>query len=235
MFLSIVIPAYNESGRIEKTLELIGNFLEDRNIDSEVIVVDDGSTDDTTAVVKKSVLYGRGRIRILGNKDNRGKGYSVKRGVEEAKGEYVLFTDADLSTPIHEFDKLYAKLNEGADIAIGSRAIRGSRVSVRQPLYRQTMGRVFNLFIRMLTGETLADTQCGFKLFRKKAAKKLFEKAMIDGFAFDVEILFMARREGYRITEAGIEWVNSHESKVHPVFSSLEMVRDIIKMRIFHR
>ncbi len=235
MLLSVIIPAYNESGRIGDSLEKINSFLESKTIDFEVIVVDDGSSDDTTSVVKESALYKSGRVKLFSNSKNRGKGYSVRKGVDEANGELILFTDADLSTPIYELDNLQTSLDSGFDIAIGSRSIAGSKVSVRQPLYRQTMGRIFNSFIRLFVGETLVDTQCGFKLFKRDAAKNLFQRSKIDGFAFDVEILYMARKENYKVSEVGIEWLNSPESKVHPIFSSLQMMFDVIKMRFLHR
>ena len=235
MVLSVIIPAYNEEKRISSTLQKIGSFFDGKNMDYEVIVVDDGSGDRTVEISDNSALAKSGRLKVFRNGENRGKGYSVKRGVDVADGEYILFSDADLSTPVSAFDKLFESIGNGADVAIGSRAAAGSVVTVKQPFYRQTMGRVFNLLIRCILGERVWDTQCGFKLFRKEAAKTLFGKMTVTGFAFDAEILFLARRLGFKTEEVGISWENSPDSKVHPLFSSLRMLTDVIKIRLAHR
>ena len=147
----------------------------------------------------------------------------------------ILFSDADLSTPIKEFDKLEAAIVSGADIAIGSRSVKDSIVRIRQPFYRQSMGRIFNFYVRVILGINLSDTQCGFKLFCSECAEALFEEVRTEGFAFDAEMLFRARRNGLRVDEIGVEWVNSPESKVHPLFSSMRMFRDILIVRLIHK
>ncbi|MCK5451490.1 MAG: glycosyltransferase family 2 protein [Candidatus Omnitrophica bacterium] len=232
MKLSIVIPAYNEAMRIENTLSGIKSFMDNKKISYEVIVVDDGSTDETSKISKKSSLAKAGCLKVLKNDNNSGKGYSVKRGVDEASGELILFSDADMSTPIDEFDNLSKMLDDGFDVVIGSRALGSSDVIIKQPFYRQTMGRIFNFVLHTLLGEKFKDTQCGFKLFTKNAAKNIFKEISIDGFAFDVEALSIARKYGYKIVEVGVKWENSNGSKVHPVLSSLEMLRDIIRVKL---
>ncbi len=235
MELSIVIPAFNEEKRLGATLAKIRSFMDERRIDPEVIVVDDGSYDGTSKIAGESAFARAGRLKLFRNRKNSGKGFSVRKGVSAAGGRLILLSDADLSTPIGEFDKLRESLDKGADIAIGSRAAALSEVLVRQPLYRQTMGRTFNLIIRFLVGETFRDTQCGFKLFRKEAAKKIFPELLIKGFAFDVEMLYLARCYGYKVEEVGVKWENSLESKVNPLLSSLEMLKDVIRIRMAHR
>jgi dolichyl-phosphate beta-glucosyltransferase len=209
--------------------------MDSRGLDYEVIVVDDGSTDGTAGLAKTSGLSRVGRLTVLSNGKNMGKGFSVKRGVEKARGEYVLFSDADLSTPISEIEKLLAGLKGGADVAIGSRSAVDSQVVVRQPIFRQTMGKVFNFLVRFILGERISDTQCGFKAFRAHAAKSLFSEMSVAGFAFDAELLFLARKRGLKVIEAGVVWKNSPISKVSPISSSFSMLRDVLKVRIAHR
>jgi dolichyl-phosphate beta-glucosyltransferase len=235
MYLSVIIPSYNEEKRIASTLDRIESYLERKGFNYEVLVVDDGSTDETKSVALESSLAKKGRLGILHNEKNMGKGYSVKRGVKEATGEYILFTDADLSTPIDELDRLLPAIESGADIAVGSRSADDSRVTARQPFYRQTMGKVFNLFVRIILGEKFKDTQCGFKLFKGDAAKSVFNDLVTDGFAFDTEVLLIARKKGLKIKEIGVVWENSPDSTVHPVASSLQMLRDIFKIRQIHK
>jgi dolichyl-phosphate beta-glucosyltransferase len=196
-------------------------------------VVDDGSTDDTCGVVRVRA-QGDGRIRLVENGQNRGKGYSVAHGVREAKGDWVLFSDADLSTPIEELLKLEAARGE-AEIAIGSRALPDSDLKKRQPLYREMMGRTFNVLVQALVFPGIQDTQCGFKLFRADVAKKLFELRTIDGFAFDVEVLYLARKHGYAVAEVPVIWINDEASRVNPITHSLRMFSDILKVRGRHR
>lgn len=235
MDLSIIIPAYNEEIRLGPTLDDIKLYMDGRGMDYEVIVVDDGSTDGTAGLAKTSELGRIGRLTVVSNEKNMGKGFSVKRGVEKARGEYVLFSDADLSTPISEMEKLLAGLKGGADVAIGSRSSTDSHIVVRQPIFRQTMGKVFNLLVRFILGERISDTQCGFKAFRSHAAKSLFSEMSVAGFAFDAEILFLARKRGLKVVEAGVVWKNSPISKVSPISSSFSMLRDVLKVRIAHR
>ncbi|MBD3379120.1 MAG: glycosyltransferase [Candidatus Omnitrophica bacterium] len=235
MMFSVIIPAYNEEGRLGPALEKIRSFMDSKGYSCEVIVVTDGSTDRTPEIAQNSALSLSGRMKTLRNRQNRGKGYAVKRGVRIASGGLILVSDADLSTPIEEVEKLMALIEDGADIAIGSRASSSSDILVKQPLYRQLMGKTFNLMIRGIVGRNFRDTQCGFKLFRKEAAKDIFTRTCVRGFAFDVEVIFLALRMGYEVRDTGVKWINSRESKVHPLFSSLQMIRDIIRIKFIHR
>lgn len=235
MDLSIVIPAYNEERRIGKTLDEIKDYLDAKGLTYEVIAVCDGSTDRTRKIVRSSALAESGQLKLLKNRQSRGKGYAVERGMRVADGELVMFTDADLSTPICEVDKLMEAIRGGADIAVGSRSIYTSQVAKRQPFYRQTMGKTFNFIIRFILREKIKDTQCGFKMFKRDVAEVLFKEIRVRGFAFDAELLFLAKKKGFKVKEIGVKWENSPESKVHPVISSLEMLRDVIKVRFIHR
>jgi dolichyl-phosphate beta-glucosyltransferase len=232
--LSIIIPAYNEEGRVGDTLRRIYEFMKCKSYKFEVIVVDDGSCDGTVGVAEKSALASECSLKVVKNGSNRGKGYSVKNGIMHSDGEYILFSDADLSTPIEEVDKLSGFIEEGFDIAIGSRALDDSRVNVRQPWYREAMGKVFNFFVRSMALEDFRDTQCGFKLFRYSAAKDIASALKIDGFSFDVEMLYLARKKGYSVKEVPVTWHNSPKSKVNPLLDSARMFIDLIKIRVFH-
>jgi dolichyl-phosphate beta-glucosyltransferase len=233
IYLSVVIPAYNEAERIGATLRQINEYLLTRDYRSEVIVVDDGSADTTCRVVRE-IAQGIPLIRLLENRVNRGKGYSVRAGMLNALGEIMLFSDADLSTPIQELDKLMDWLDRGYDIAIGSRALPESDILVRQPWFREFMGKTFNKLVQLLTVSGIRDTQCGFKLFRKEAASALFEKQTILGFGFDVEILFMARHMGCRIKEVPVKWINSPNSRVRVVKDPFLMLCDLMRIRVRH-
>jgi dolichyl-phosphate beta-glucosyltransferase len=191
--LSIVIPAYNESLRIGKTLDSICDYMKGCGYSHEIIVVDDGSSDDTAMVVRKAAEK-RPAIVLLQNDVNKGKGYSIKRGVLSSRGRFVLMSDADLSTPIEELGKLYKELDEGYDIAIGSRSVPGSTVLKRQTWYRQLMGKAFNKLAQAVAVYGIRDTQCGFKLFRGEAARMVFARQRIERFAFDVEALYLAKK-----------------------------------------
>lgn len=232
-YLSIVLPAYNEALRIVPTLDRVIAWASKQSFGTQIIVVDDGSKDRTCEVVE-GYAQKHANVSLLRNGRNRGKGYSVGHGVSRAEGELILFSDADLSTPIEEFTQLEARL-EGVDVAIGSRAKAESQLDKRQPLYREGMGRAFNFLVRTLVFPGISDTQCGFKLFRAEAAKRIFALRHIDGFAFDVEILYIARRLNYAIHEVPITWVNDEASRVHPVKHSLQMAKDILRVRHLHR
>jgi dolichyl-phosphate beta-glucosyltransferase len=209
--LSIVIPAYNEAARLPATLGHIVAYLERQAQDAEILVVDDGSRDGTA---ERAFEASAGRAHVLRNERNRGKGYSVRRGMLAASGARRLMTDADLSTPIEELPPLMARLDAGDDIAIGSRAIAGARVEVHQPLFRESVGRVFNLLVRLLALPGLHDTQCGFKLFTAVAAGEAFGAARLDGFCFDVEALYIARLRGRRVVEVPVRWRNDDATRV---------------------
>jgi dolichyl-phosphate beta-glucosyltransferase len=215
--LSIVIPAYNEASRITPSLQSILAFLEAEKLSAEVLVVNDGSTDGTADVVRRFVApFARaGELRVLENPGNRGKGYSVKHGVLDSRGEHVLFTDSDLSSPIEEYRKLAAALErERASIAIGSRALDDSQVVVHQSWLRESLGRAFNLLVRSLTRLPFRDTQCGFKLFTREAARGVFALQTLDGFGFDVEVLYIAKLLGFRTVEVPVVWKNVEGSRV---------------------
>jgi dolichyl-phosphate beta-glucosyltransferase len=221
--LSVVIPAYNEALRLPPTLEKIHRHLQRSSY--EVVVVDDGSRDDTAARAEAA------GARVVTNEGNRGKGYSVRRGMLLARGRRRLMCDADLSTPIEELGRLQAKMDEGYDVVIASRALPGSNVEVRQPWYRENMGRLFNLCVRVLALPGLADTQCGFKLFSARAAEEAFQGARLDGFSFDVEALYVARRRGFRIAEVPVTWRNDEATRVNTV-KGLVAFLDLARIRL---
>lgn len=223
MHVSVVIPAWNEEKRIGKTMQMIRNYFEQKGIAYEIVVPDDGSTDKTREVAKRN---GRAEVIPL---THRGKGHAVREGVKRASGEFILVTDADLSTPIEEFDHLKAV---GADVAIGSRALPGATFGARQPRYREIGGRILNAFIRLTVLPGIKDTQCGFKLFRAASAKEIFRRTTIDGFGFDIEALFIARTLGYRISEIPIRWSNDDRTKVRPFRNGITMLADLIRIRL---
>jgi glycosyltransferase involved in cell wall biosynthesis len=209
--LSVVIPAYNEAERLPRTLERVRAYLDGQGRPYEILVVDDGSLDETVA---RAQAAGGAHLRLLSNGVNRGKGYSVRQGMLAARGARRLMTDADLSTPIEELPRLAQRLDEGCDVVIASRALPGSRIEVRQGAFRENMGRAFNLLVRLLVLPGLRDTQCGFKLFSAAAAEAAFARTRLDGFAFDVEALFIARRRGFRVAELPVVWRNDAATRV---------------------
>ncbi|HYL75744.1 MAG TPA: dolichyl-phosphate beta-glucosyltransferase [Bryobacteraceae bacterium] len=233
--LSIVIPAYNEERRLPETLDRILEWLQGQHPSfGEVIVVDDGSTDGTAGMVEE---YGRthSSVRLLRNPGNRGKGYAVRNGMLAATGSWILSTDADLSTPIAEVSKLFsAALENEAVIAIGSRAVDRSLVEVHQPALREYSGRFFNLLMRAVTGLPFRDTQCGFKLFRNDAAKRIFPLQKQDGFSFDVEDLVIARKLGLRTVEVAVRWRNAEGTKVG-FMQGVKSFGDLFRIRADHR
>jgi dolichyl-phosphate beta-glucosyltransferase len=225
--LSVVIPAYNEAERLGPSLDRALEYLERRGGSFELLVVDDGSSDATGRV---AAAYAARNVQLLTHPRNRGKGAALRTGVVATRGDRVLVSDADFSTPIEELPKLERRLAD-ADLVLGSRAAPGADVRERQPLYRELMGKTFNLLIRILGVRGLRDTQCGFKLLRGEVGRELFAEMEIDGFAYDVEMVWLARQHGYRVVEVGVVWVNSAASKVDPIRSSLAMFRDVIALR----
>ncbi|MBI3650781.1 MAG: glycosyltransferase family 2 protein [Acidobacteria bacterium] len=237
LLLSIIIPAYNEEQRIAPSLDKILSFLASRDYRAEVVIVNDGSTDNTAAyVLSRSDEFQAAGIplRVLTNRPNRGKGYSVKRGIAEAHGEIALFTDADLSSPITEAPKLLDPIIQNhADVTFGSRALHRELIGERQPLYRDFGGRVFNFFLRTITGLKFQDTQCGFKAFRRKDSLAVFERQSIDGFGFDPEVLFIAQKQGLRLMEVPVIWNDVPGSKVgNYALASVKMTADLVQIRL---
>ena len=228
--LSVVIPAYNEERRLETTLVRVSEYLAARGGSYEIVIVDDGSRDKTPEIAARW-RQERPCVHVLASPGNRGKGYAVRLGMMEARGDMILFSDADLSTPIEELAKLEQALAEGADIAIGSRGLRASELSVRQPFYREGLGRAFNVFVRLLAAPGIKDTQCGFKLFRREAARAILPLAKVDGWAFDVETLLIAGRLGYRIAEVPVRWMHSGESRVRILRDGPRMMADLMRIR----
>lgn len=230
--ISIVIPAYNEELRLKNTLEAVCAYLSRRpRRFAEVVVVDDGSRDGTARLAEEFAA-GQPMVRLVRNPGNRGKGYSVRHGVMEARGEWILFTDADLSAPIEEMEKLTAAVEAGgAEIAIGSRAIDRSLIEVHQSWFRETAGRIFNLLLRLLTGLPFRDTQCGFKLYRADAAREIFQRQRLERFGFDAEVLFIAKKLGYRCVEVPVRWSHSEGTKVRMLKDSVDMFLDLLRVR----
>ena len=227
---SFVIPAYNESVRIRPTLDELLRYTREQNWDAEILVVNDGSTDDTAQIVREYATRHR-QILLLENPGNRGKGYSVRNGMLHARGDICLFTDADLSSPITEAQKLFDAITRGADIAIGSRWLRAELQTERQPMYRQAFGRIFNLVLRVILGLRFADTQCGFKAFRRDAAQRIFPLQKIERWAFDPEILFLARRAGLRVEEVAVLWAHSEGTRLHPFRDGMRMFVEVLRIR----
>jgi dolichyl-phosphate beta-glucosyltransferase len=229
--LSIVIPAYNEQERLELTLRAYLNYCRERRRSVEVIVVDDGSSDGTTPLVER--LAGEfAELRLIRLAQNQGKGYAVRSGIVNARGCRILFADADGATPIDELERLDAALDGGADLAIGSRALQAAGVQVRSRLHRRLIGRAFHLLVRLTGVAGIADTQCGFKLFRGPVAHALFSRMRTTGFSFDVEVLMMARLCGFRIAEVPVNWTHQPGSRVNLVTDSTRMASDLFRIRL---
>jgi len=229
--LSIVIPAYNEAKRISRTLETLRKYLEGTNWTAEVIVVNDGSSDETAAIVE-SYRDQWNALRLIENGRNRGKGFSVRNGALRAQGDVVLFTDADLSAPITEAPKLIDPIaNEVCDVTFGSRAVDRSLIGVHQSPFREISGRIFNLFVQGLIGLAFKDTQCGFKAFRRSTAGPVFERQTIMGFGFDPEILYIAKKRGLRLREIPVRWDHAEGTKVRFLKDSCRMFLDLLQIR----
>jgi len=227
---SLIIPAYNESARLGATLERVLAYVHAQGWDAEVIVVNDGSRDNTAEIVK-SFAAKDPILRLVENPGNRGKGYSVRNGMLNARGEIVLFSDADLSSPIEEASKLLAALDQGADIAIGSRWLRSETQTQRQPLHRQLFGRIFNLLLRLTLGLKFKDTQCGFKAFKQSAARAIFPLQKIERWGFDPEILFLARKFGFKVKEIPVVWGHSGGTRINPLVDGARMFQEMLRVR----
>jgi dolichyl-phosphate beta-glucosyltransferase len=227
---SIIIPAYNETARIERALSSVSDCIRKRGWGAEVLVVDDGSTDDTAALVE-SWAKEHPEVRLIRNGENRGKGYSVRHGMLRAAGEIVMFTDADLSSPIEEAERLFAAIAAGADVAIGSRWLIGKRIVHKQPLYRRFFGRCFNALTRTIMRLPFADTQCGFKAFRRDAAQLVFGLQRIERWGFDPEILFIGIKRGLHITEVPVTWGHDERSRISYLRDGMQMLIELVYVR----
>jgi dolichyl-phosphate beta-glucosyltransferase len=227
---SLIFPAYNESARLAPTLETVLSYVSQQHWQAEIIVVDDGSTDRTADIVRE---YTRRNpiVRLVQNPGNRGKGYSVRNGMLNAQGDVLLFSDADLSSPISEAPKLLTAIENGADLAIGSRWLNSAVQTQRQSLVRQLFGRIYNLLLRVVLGLDYKDTQCGFKAFTRDAARLIFSAQKIDRWGFDPELLFLARTYSLRVCEIPVEWAHVGASKVNPVVDGLRMFREMLSIR----
>jgi dolichyl-phosphate beta-glucosyltransferase len=233
--LSIIIPAYNERWRLPPTLIDIIDYIEKREINYEVIVVDDGSTDETSSIVRKFERVRPQEVKCIRLPKNRGKGHAVRTGAENATGSRIIFVDADGATPIAEIERLEAAIKDGADVAIGSRAMKSSDTQIKTIWYRKLLGRIFNNYVNFIILPGITDTQCGFKMFTFEAAQKLFPLQTAERFSFDVELLYLARKFKMKIAEVPINWENVPGSKVNLVLDSIRMFRDIFRFRMIHR
>jgi glycosyltransferase involved in cell wall biosynthesis len=227
---SIVIPAYNESRRIVSTLNQVLSFIAANGWDAELIVVNDGSRDDTAEIVKQYVQR-NSMMMLIENPGNRGKGFSIRNGMLKARGDVLLFSDADLSAPIEEAPKLLDAIDAGADIAMGSRWLKPELQKQRQSLHRQFLGRVFNLLLRVVLGLDFADTQCGFKAFSRRAAQAVFKLQRIERWGFDPEIIYLAKKQGFRVVEIPVQWSHDDKTTIHPVRDGLRMFLEVLKVR----
>lgn len=231
--LSVVIPTYARQARIAGTIDAVAAFLASKPYASEIVVVDDGSPDRTAEAARAALgaLGGRPASKVIRRDANRGKGASVREGVLAAAGEIVLFADDDLSTPIEEADKLVAAIEAGADAALGSRALAASEIRIRQRRLREGMGKLFNLLVRLLVIRGYPDTQCGFKAFRREAAREVFSRLRTEGFAFDVEVLVLCRELGYRVAQVPVVWSDSRPSRLRIFGGSWGMIRELLRIR----
>ncbi len=228
--LTIVVPAYNEEARIGASLTTMIAYFEAQDFLYEILVVDDGSSDNTRAIVEEAASR-RPQVRLLSYEGNRGKGYAVRYGMMRGTGNFILFSDADLSTPIEEFEKLYSALQKGHDVAIASRDLPESRLIRHQKWYRELGGKFFNRCVQLLAVPGIHDTQCGFKLFTRTAAQNIFGRCQIDNFSFDVEVLYLGRQLGYSIAEIAVRWEHCDGSKVRYVRDAVRMLKTLFRIR----
>ncbi len=229
--LSVIIPAYNEEKRIGESLDKLEAYLAGAGYAAEIIVVDDGSADGTAGIVREKAAASS-RIRLLSNPGNRGKGCAVRNGMLDATGQVRLFFDADGSTPIDQVEKFWPLFEKGAAVCIGSRAHPAADIVVHQPWYRETMGRTFNLMVRLVALRGFTDTQCGFKAFTAEAAEIIFRRQRLNRFGFDVELLYIARLYGLSIAEAPVQWINSPASRVNPISDASRMFLELLQIRL---
>jgi glycosyltransferase involved in cell wall biosynthesis len=230
-YLSIVIPAYNEEARIDASLERVLHCMEERGWDAEVLVVDDGS-EDTTASIVEAWMDRYAQVHLIKNPGNRGKGHSVRNGALQAAGDIVMFTDADLSSPMVEAERLIAALQAGADVAIGSRWLDRRRQTIQQPIYRQVFGRCFNTVTRTVIGLPFKDTQCGFKAFTRDAAQIVFRLQTIERWGFDPELLFIAGKLGYEVVEVPVTWGHDERSRISYLKDGTKMLEEMAIIRL---
>lgn len=229
MQISIVIPAFNEESRIKKSLDRIVAYMKANSFDYEIILVDDCSMDKTREI---ALSYHANNVFVFTNNINRGKGYCVKLGIKKAKYPIILFTDSDLATPIEEMPKFVKKIKNGADIVIASRTIKGSKIIVTQPFYRQLMGRIFPFIVHLFILQGFKDTQCGFKMFKADVAKKLVSMQTLSRFAFDVELLYIAKKHNYKINEVPVRWIDKGGSKINIITDPMNMVWDLFAIKL---
>ena len=231
--LSVVIPVYNEEKRVSSALEGAISYLKSKRMSAEILVVDDGSKDKTVEVVQgfKRKCGAKISLKVIRQPVNRGKGAAVQTGALAAKGQVVLYMDADNATPLEEFENFRPALDRGAEVILGSRAVDRKKVKVHQPIYREAMGRVFNLLVQLLATPGLWDTQCGFKAFTQRAVKAIFPFQTIERFGFDVELLYIARKRGFKTEEIPIHWYDSPDSRVHVLRDSTRMFLDLLVIR----
>ena len=235
MYLSLVIPAYNEAAKIERDLEAARQFLESQSYSSEILVVDDGSRDDTRTVADN---YGekngseKVRFRILSYSQNRGKGYAVRFGVANAQGQRIAFVDAGLCVPLSYLNRGLEQIEAGNDVAIASRRMAGTKIVTAQPLYRRLGSKVFWLVVQTFMGVRVSDTQCGFKVYSARAAKEIFSRVTTDGFMFDIEALRIATRLGFKQSEFAVEWSNDSDSRYHPFWGTIRNFKELVKIRL---
>jgi dolichyl-phosphate beta-glucosyltransferase len=230
--LSIIVPAFDEEKRLGASLKRMLTYFDSLHYPFEILVVDDGSKDDTAALVR-TISACRPQVRLLSYTPNHGKGYAVRYGILQARGERILFCDADMATPIEELEKLQAKLDAGYDIAIGSRDVQGSQLIKRQSRLRETGGKIFNALVRAIAVPGIHDTQCGFKLFTQNAAQSIFRRCQVDHFAFDVEVLYLALRIfGMRVAEVPVRWAHQEGSKVRFLRDAVRMFKTLFRIRM---
>ena len=231
LHLSVVVPAYNEEERLPRTLARLHEYYESQDYPYEVVIVSDGSTDSTNELVR-TFAASHPHFRLLAYSPNRGKGHAVRTGIQDTKGDIVLFCDADLATPQEETAKLLPHITQGADVAIGSRPLRDSQLEIRQPLYRELLGRSFNKAVQFFGIRGIDDTQCGFKMFTRRAADDIFSRCKLDGFGFDFEALMIAHDLGYRIDEVPIRWSHQPGSKVSLLRDGSRMLAELVRLRL---